>query len=91
MLAYETVTLFGVPIVAGRRVGYGRINPVEAREIFLRSALVEGQWRTRHPFFAANQALRAEAEELEERTRRRDLVVDDEASSPSTTPGSRPT
>ena len=78
VLAYETVSLLGVPIVARRRVGYGKINPVEAREIFLRSALVEGQWRTRHPFFAANQALRAEVEALEERTRRRDLLVDDE-------------
>ena len=76
-----------MPIVARRRVGYGTINPVEAREIFLRSALVEGQWRTRHHFFAANQALRAEVEALEERTRRRDLLVDDETSSPSTTPG----
>ncbi len=78
VLAYETVGLLGVPIVARRRVGYGKINPVEAREIFLRSALVEGQWRTRHPFFAANQALRTEVEALEERTRRRDLLVDDE-------------
>jgi ATP-dependent helicase HrpA len=78
VLAYETVSLLGVPIVARRRVGYGRVNPAEAREIFLRSALVEGQWRTRHAFFAANQALRAEVEALEERTRRRDLLVDDE-------------
>ena len=78
VMAYETVTLFGVPIVSGRRVGYGKINPAEAREIFLRSALVEGLWRTRHPFFARNQATRAEAEELQERTRRRDLVVDDQ-------------
>ena len=78
VMAYETVTLFGVPIVSGRRVGYGKINPVEAREIFLRSALVEGLWRTRHPFFSQNQATRAEAEELQERTRRRDLVVDDQ-------------
>ena len=76
--AYETVTLFGVPIVSGRRVGYGRIDPVQAREIFIRSALVEGSWRTRHTFFAANAAVRAEAEELQERTRRRDLVVDDQ-------------
>ena len=78
VLAYETVSLLGVPIVVRRRVGYGKINAAEAREIFLRSALVEGQWRTRHPFFAANQALRAEVEALEERTRRRDLLVDDE-------------
>ena len=78
VMAYETVTLFGVPIVSGRRVGYGKINPAEAREIFLRSALVEGLWRTRHPFFTQNQATRAVAEELQERTRRRDLVVDDQ-------------
>ena len=78
VMAYEQVSLLGVPIVARRRVAYGRINPVEAREIFIRSALVEGQWRTRHAFFRANQELRAEIEALEERTRRRDLLVDDE-------------
>ena len=78
VMAYETGQPVGVPIVARRRVGYGKINPAEAREIFIRSALVEGQWRTRHHFFAANQALRAEVEALEERTRRRDLLVDDE-------------
>ncbi|HVK34832.1 MAG TPA: ATP-dependent RNA helicase HrpA, partial [Microlunatus sp.] len=55
VLASETVSLFGVPIVAGRKVPYARVNPVEAREIFLRSALVEGQWRTRHHFFEDNQ------------------------------------
>jgi ATP-dependent helicase HrpA len=78
VLAYETVSLYGVPIVAGRRVPYGKINPAEAREIFIRSALVEGQWQTRHRFFHANAAVRAEAEALEERTRRRDIVVDDQ-------------
>ena len=78
VLAYETVSLFGVPIVAGRRVAYGGVNSVESREIFLRSALVEGRWHTRHRFFEDNQRLRAEAAELEERTRRRDLVVDDQ-------------
>ena len=79
VFAYETVTLYGVPIVSGRRVGYGKINPAGAREIFVRSALVEGQWRTRHPFFSHNAQIRAEAESLEERTRRRDLVADDQA------------
>ncbi|MDN5770076.1 MAG: ATP-dependent RNA helicase HrpA, partial [Microlunatus sp.] len=79
VLAYETVSLFGVPIVARRRVTYAKINPFEARELFLPSALVEGKWRTRHRFFEANQRLRAEAAKLEERTRRRDLVVDDQA------------
>ncbi|HET9871241.1 MAG TPA: ATP-dependent RNA helicase HrpA [Propionibacteriaceae bacterium] len=78
VMAYEQVSLYGIPIIAQRRVPYARINPVEAREIFLRSALVEGSWRTRHSFFAANAAVRAEAEELEERTRRRDVVVDDQ-------------
>jgi ATP-dependent helicase HrpA len=78
VLAYEQVSLLGVPIVARRRVAYGRINPAEAREIFIRSALVEGEWHTRHAFFHANQELRAEIEALEERTRRRDLLVDDE-------------
>ncbi len=78
VFAYETVSLYGVPIVAGRRVGYGKINPAQAREIFIRSALIEGEWRTRHDFFSHNAAVRAEAEAMEERTRRRDLVVDDQ-------------
>jgi ATP-dependent helicase HrpA len=78
VLAYEQVTLYGIPIVAGRRVGYARINPEQARDIFIRSALVEGGWRTRHRFFARNAEVRAEAEELEEKARRRDLTVDDE-------------
>ncbi len=78
VLAYEQVSLYGVPIIARRPVAYGQVNPAEAREILIRSALVEGQWRTRHHFFRDNQALRAEAEALEERARRRDLVVDDD-------------
>ncbi|MGI3783662.1 MAG: DUF3418 domain-containing protein, partial [Janthinobacterium lividum] len=78
VLAYEQVTLYGVPIVSRRRVGYAKIDPVEARVIFLRSALVEGLWHTRHRFVTRNAAVRAEVEELEERTRRRDLTVDDD-------------
>jgi ATP-dependent helicase HrpA len=78
VMAYEQVSLYGIPIIGRRRVPYARINPAEAREIFIRSALVEGDWRTRHHFFAHNQQVRAEAEELEERTRRRDLLVDDQ-------------
>ncbi len=78
-VAEERVLLLGVPIVAGRTIGYSRVDPVVAREIFLRSALVEGDWRTRHHFFARNQRARAEAEELEERTRRRDIAADDDA------------
>ncbi|QLQ15628.1 MAG: ATP-dependent RNA helicase HrpA [Micropruina sp.] len=78
VVATERVTLLGVPIVAERTVGYARIDPVAAREIFIRAALVEGQWHTRHRFFARNEATRQAAEELQERTRRRDLVVDDQ-------------
>lgn len=78
VMALEKVSLYGVPIIVGRRVDYARRDPVGAREIFLRRALVEGQWQTRHKFFAANQRLRAEAEELENRARRRDLLVDDQ-------------
>nr|MBA3529275.1 DUF3418 domain-containing protein [Propionibacteriaceae bacterium] len=78
VMAHEQVSLYGIPIIAGRLVSYGKINPVEAREIFLRSALVEGKWRTRHQFLFGNAEIRAEAEELEERTRRRDLLVDDQ-------------
>lgn len=76
-VASERVTLLGVPIVADRLVSYARIDPVVAREVFIQSALVEGQWRTRHHFWARNQAVRAEAEELADRNRRRDLLVDD--------------
>jgi len=78
VMAYEQVSLYGIPIIARRPVGYGRINPAEARAIFIRSALVEGQWRTRHHFYRDNELLRRDAESLEERTRRRDLLVDDD-------------
>jgi len=78
-VADERLTLLGVPIVAGRTVSYGRVDPVVAREVFIQSALVEGQWRTRHHFFARNERVRHEAEDLEERTRRRGLVADDRA------------
>ncbi len=78
-LATERVTLYGVPLVAARTVQYGRINPEESRELFIRHALVEGDWETHHEFFRANQALLRRLSELEERARRRDLIVDDEA------------
>lgn len=78
VMARETVTLYGVPIIADRPVVFGRIDPAQAREIFIRSALVEGQWRTRHRFFHRNEALRREAAELEDKTRRRDVVVADQ-------------
>ena len=76
--AFERVTLFGLPLVARRRVGYASVDPVVARELFIRHALVEGDWQTRHHFFADNARLRDELAELEERARRRDLMVDDD-------------
>ncbi|MFI1164733.1 ATP-dependent RNA helicase HrpA [Streptomyces sp. NPDC020801] len=78
VMAYEKVTLYGVPIVAQRKVNYGRIDPEVSRELFIRNALVDGDWRTHHKFFADNRRLLSEVEELEHRARRRDIVVDDE-------------
>ena len=78
VMAREKVTLYGVPIVADRRVNYGRIDPALSRELFIRHALVEGDWETHHRFFHDNRALLDEVEELEHRARRRDILVDDE-------------
>lgn len=78
VMAYEKVTLYGVPIVAQRKVNYGRIDPEASRELFIRNALVEGDWRTHHKFFVDNRKLLTEVEELEHRARRRDILVDDE-------------
>ncbi|MEJ8658245.1 MULTISPECIES: ATP-dependent RNA helicase HrpA [Streptomyces] len=78
VMAYEKVTLYGVPIIAQRKVNYGRIDPEASRELFIRNALVEGDWRTHHKFFADNRKLLTEVEELEHRARRRDILVDDE-------------
>jgi ATP-dependent helicase HrpA len=77
-VATERVTLHGIPIVVGRNVDYGRIDPETSRELFIRHALVEGDWDTRHRFFHANRELLEDVEELEHRARRRDLVVDSE-------------
>ncbi|MET7442564.1 ATP-dependent RNA helicase HrpA, partial [Streptomyces sp. NPDC005568] len=74
VMAYEKVTLYGVPIVAQRKVNYGRIDPEASRELFIRNALVEGDWRTHHKFFADNRRLLTEVEELEHRARRRDIL-----------------
>ncbi|MCP3817974.1 ATP-dependent RNA helicase HrpA [Streptomyces sp. A3M-1-3] len=78
VMAYEKVTLYGVPIVAQRKINYGRIDAASSRDLFIRSALVEGDWRTHHKFFADNRRLLTEVEELEHRARRRDILVDDE-------------
>ena len=79
VVATERVTLYGLPIVAGRKVAYGAIDPELSRSLFIRRALVEGDWDTRHEFFSANRRLLAEVEELEHRARRRDIVVSDQA------------
>ncbi|MEU7629248.1 ATP-dependent RNA helicase HrpA [Nocardia sp. NPDC049220] len=76
--AYERVTLYGVPLVTGRLVDYGRIDPELARELFIRHALVQGEWQTRHEFFHRNRALLDDVADLEHRARRRDILVDDE-------------
>ncbi|MFE9252076.1 ATP-dependent RNA helicase HrpA [Streptomyces sp. NPDC007088] len=78
VMAYEKVTLYGVPLVAQRKVNYGRIDPEVSRELFIRHALVEGDWRTHHKFYADNRRLLTEVEELEHRARRRGILVDDE-------------
>ncbi|MBA0164440.1 ATP-dependent RNA helicase HrpA [Pectobacterium versatile] len=78
VMAQEKVTLFGLPIVAARKVNYSQIDPTLAREMFIRHALVEGDWQTHHAFFRANLKLLAEVEDLEHKSRRRDILVDDE-------------
>lgn len=79
VVAFEQVTLFGLPIVARRKVHYGPIAPAEAREIFIRRALVEGEYRTQAEFFNHNRALVEEVEDLEDRARKRDILVDEES------------
>ncbi|MBN9613906.1 MAG: DUF3418 domain-containing protein, partial [Actinobacteria bacterium] len=82
-VAYERVTLYGVPIVGRRRVQLARFDLPYARELFIRHALVEGEWDapggSLYAFDRGNRQLRRELEQLEERTRRRGLVGDDEA------------
>jgi ATP-dependent helicase HrpA len=78
-VATEKVTLYGIPIIADRTVNLARIDPATSRELFIRHALVEGDWETRHHFFRDNTKLLADAAELEQRTRRRGLVAGDDA------------
>ncbi|MFN8096826.1 MAG: ATP-dependent RNA helicase HrpA [Dermatophilaceae bacterium] len=77
VVATERVTLYGVPLASGRTVQFGGIDPELSRELFIRHALVEGDWETRHRFMAANRAVREGIEELEDRARRRGLVADE--------------
>jgi ATP-dependent helicase HrpA len=77
-VALERGTLYGLPVYANRRVPYAPFAPVHAREIFIRSALVEGDYDTRAPFFAHNRRLVADIERLEHKSRRPDILVDEE-------------
>ena len=77
--AFEKVTLYGLTLVDRRKIDFARVNPAEAREIFIRSALVEGDLPGRYGFLDHNRALLAKIEQLESKTRRRDLLVDDQA------------
>ena len=76
--AFERATLYGLVVYSQRRIHYGAVNLVEAREIFIRDALVGGEFNTRAPFFAHNQKLIREIENLEHKSRRMDVLVDDE-------------
>lgn len=78
VMATEKVTLYGLPIVTARKVNYSQIDPVLSRELFIRHALVEGDWQTRHAFLRDNLKLLTEVEDLEHKSRRRDILVDDE-------------
>ena len=78
VVAVERGTLYGLPVYADRRVHYGPIDPKLSRDIFLRSGLVEGELETHAPFFAHNQRLLKEIERLEHKSRRPDILVDDE-------------
>jgi len=75
--AFVRISLFGLVLVEKKRVGYSHINEKEARDIFIRSALVEGSYRGKGAFFNTNNALIKEVEELEAKSRRRDILVDD--------------
>ncbi len=76
--ALERATLYGIVVYSGRKVNYGRVDPVAAREIFIREALVNDQWETTLPFLAANHKLIRQVEDLEHKARRQDVLVDDE-------------
>ncbi len=91
VMAMEKVTLYGVPLVAQRKVNYGRIDPELSRELFIRHALVEGDWQTHHKFFHANRRLIEDVEELEQKTGAGTSWSTTRRCSRSTTRASRPT
>lgn len=77
VVANERATLYGLTVYAGRRVHFGRIDPQQAREIFIRDALVTGEMDSNLPFLKHNSRLIASIEKLEHQTRRPDILVDD--------------
>src|SRR6185436_6916461 len=78
VVALERATLYGIVVYSNRRVNFGRIDAAAAREIFIRHALVDGDWDTKLPFLAHNRKLIAQVQELEHKQRRQDVLVDDE-------------
>ncbi len=78
VVALERGTLYGLPLYTGRRVHYGPLDPELSRDIFIRAALVEGELDTKAPFFAHNRRLVADIERMEHKSRRPDILVDDE-------------
>ncbi len=78
VIALERATLYGIVVYNNKRINFGHVDPVAAREIFIREALVAGDWETRLPFIAANRKLIAQVQELEHKARRQDVLVDDE-------------
>lgn len=77
VVAHEQSTLYGLIINADKKISYGRVNPVEAREIFIRSALIEGDFECKADFFLHNRKVVEELETLEAKSRRRDIIVDE--------------
>jgi ATP-dependent helicase HrpA len=77
-MAYERVTLYGLPVVTARRVSYSRVDPAAARDLFIRLALVEGDWHAPHPVWEENRRLVEEIRSLAKRVRRTDVLVDDD-------------
>jgi ATP-dependent helicase HrpA len=78
VIALERATLYGIVIYSGRRVNYSKVDPVAAREVFIREALVGNEWETKLPFLAANERLLKQVEDIEHKSRRQDVLVDDE-------------
>ena len=78
VMSLERATLYGLVVYSGRRVPFARVDLQGAREIFIREGLVAGQWDSTHPFLAANQKLVRQVEELEHKSRRQDVLVDEE-------------